>query len=152
MATAVDLLTGGPANPVSAFYPLGAPAQSGISRERRTLLRGSPLYPISLGVLAAGATNHYSLEDTPALAQALKYDHLDFIEVINNDDVDLRLTVGEDQKIYCPSGSVQKLTDKPFRNFRITNLDAAVDTTALKVEILVRREPINQDKLIRRRL
>ena len=152
MSGAVDFLTGGPASPAPLPSVLGRPARTGMTREERTRKRGSPFFPLSLGALAAGAVQHYDLEESAALAKALKYDHLDFIRVANNDVVDLLLTLGEDEQLYCPAGTMQTLREKPYRNFSITNLDAATAATAGKVRIECKRDPISQDKLLRERL
>lgn len=152
MGRGVDFLTGGPANPVSVIYPLGAPIKVGESRESRIRKRGSPYFHVSLGVLAAEKTRYYDLEETPELRGTQEYLPLDFIRLVNSDDVDLLLRLGEDNKIFCPAGTIQVSDDKSFNNFAVQNLDALTDTTDGKVRLELRRLPMDQDRLLRERL
>lgn len=102
------------------------------------LRRGSPYIPIEMPALAAGAIQTYEIESSPELAEGLEYAPLDYLQIVNHDDVDLRLTFDQKEWFLIPSGVIDSWKWKPWRRIDIKNL-GAVTTTLGKVVINVRR-------------
>lgn len=119
-----------------------------LERRRRSDQSGSPLYPLNLPVVLA--TEHLDVAVRNQWPAAQKYAPLNWMEVTNNDTVDLMVYIegqGGDQ-LYSPASSVRYLSAS-FTVFRIENLDAAVDTTLGLVVIRCQRKPIDADEAAR---
>jgi len=101
--------------------------------------RGSPYCTIELPVLAAAAIKAYHIEASAELAAWLKYAPLDYVQITNHDDVDLKLTLDQGEWFLIPSGAIETFKNKPWRRLDIENLDAAASTTLGKVIIVVKK-------------
>lgn len=119
-------------------------------REERTFMDGSPFYTYELPVLAFGEWTGV-LNITDLFPDAAKYAPLDYIEVTNNDAVDLILEV--DYRAVgtfpVPAGTIRGRVDKPLRSFRVYNADAAADTILGQVYIILQRRPTSIDRWAR---
>jgi len=110
---------------------------------------GSPLYSFWLPATAAGISVDYSLETQfPA---SKKYEPLDWIKVVNNDAVDIRLQLNGNNDVdeLIPAGTTVILSDTPIWQYRITNQDAAVATILYAIRISLQRQPLDADKVAR---
>lgn len=123
-----------------------------LHRQKRADKFGSPYCDIELPQVSAGATKEYEIENSSDLADWLKYAPLDFLEVVNNDAVDLQLTIDQQAKFYIPSGSTRTLSHRSWRRFEIKNLDSTTATTVGKVRISCQKMALTQDEALRRRL
>lgn len=123
-----------------------------LNRRKRADKYGSPYCHLQLPAIAAGVTKIYEIDTDSELAGWLKYAPLDFLEITNNDDVDLQLTFDQQQKFYIPSGSIKAFDRKYWRRFEVKNLDAATTSTLGKVVIIVQKMALTQDEMLRRRL
>jgi hypothetical protein len=117
-------------------------------REQRTFMNGSPFYTYELPILAFGAWTG-ALNVIDLFPDAEKYEPLDYIEVTNNDAVDLMLECDTRETFPVPAGTIRGRVDKPFRTFRLYNQDAAVNTIAGQVHIIVQRRPTSIDRWAR---
>lgn len=140
MPKTVDYTIGGPGFIPPLPYPKSPPGIAESSLEDRIKRFGSPYFPVNVGAIAASAEKEYSLETSADLASTFQYSPLDMIHLINNDPCDLLLTVGEDEQIYCPAGSVTKLTARPYRRFKLRNLSTTTAVTSGNVRLVLRRE------------
>lgn len=118
-------------------------------RDERIKRAGSPYYPLEPGSIAASGFVRYSVSETSALAGADKYTPLDWMEIVNNDTVDIEVWVGKEKHLVV-AGSIRVVEGSWYDQFSITNLDAASATTAGKIRITCRREPQTMDKLARK--
>lgn len=130
-------------------YMLTPQQRRRLERQQKVDQYGSPSYPLNLAALAAATRRDYAVGNLwPA---ALKYEHLDWIEVVNNDSVAILLylngTGGE--QFYTPAGTTRLVQDKAFLNFSIENLDAATATTLGLIRIKAQRKPLDADKVAR---
>jgi len=117
-------------------------------REERTFRDGSPFYTYELPVVGMGVWSGNFRVDV-LFPDARKYAPLDYLEVVNNDAVDLTLEVNDGETLPVPAGTARFRVDKPFRSFRIHNDDAAADTVATKVYIVMQRRPTSIDRWAR---
>ena len=117
-------------------------------RDERMFTEGSPIYSYELPALAA-ATWTGTLRVWNQWLDARKYEPLDYIEVTNNDSVDLLLQMDTGDPLPIPAGTVRGRIDKPFRSFTIRNEDAATATTQGKVYVVVQRRPTSIDRWAR---
>ena len=118
-------------------------------RDEKIKQTGSPFYPVAVPVIAAGAAFKYSLSESAELAGSDKYAPLDWIEIVNNDVVSIEVWVGLGKFIVLPS-TIRTIDNNWYDQFSVKNLDATTATTADKINITSRREPITWDKLARR--
>lgn len=124
-------------------------ARRKLERRRRTDLYGSPVKAFDLPVVAAGAYVEYAVRSQYPELQ--KYAPIDYIQVVNNDVVDLRVnlngTGGDSFEV--PAGTVVTQKDTAFDVYRITNLDAATDTTLTKVRVRLQKQAKDADSVLR---
>lgn len=118
-------------------------------RDEKIKKSGSPYYSISVGAIAAGITLHFSVEKSAGLAGADKYTPLDWMEIVNDDVVDIEVAVGIG-KFPVLAGTIRTIDNNWYSTFSVTNLDSSTATTAGKTKITCRREPISMDKLARK--
>jgi len=116
-------------------------------RAQRIVKHGSPYFPVSVGALAAGASEDYDL--AAIAAAAVKYDPLDAIEVTNTDSASpVRLILDQGDSFIVPASTIRAVTSHPFRHVRIRN-DGSAAIAAGAVTFLAQREPIKVDTFIR---
>jgi len=117
-------------------------------REQRTFQNGSPFYTYELPVLVA-ATWTGVLNVIDLFPDAYKYRPLDYIEVTNNDAVDLILECDHRETFPVPAGTIRGRIDRPLHYFRIYNADPAVDTVLGQVYVILQRRPTSIDRWAR---
>ncbi len=110
---------------------------------------GSPPYEYEPSALAAGASEIIT-PDT-RFPNSRTYGVLDTCVVINNDVVDLDITInGAKENYYCPAGTVTPISgDLGIRQLKVTNLDGATAITAGSVVLRLRKAPKNIDDVAR---
>lgn len=117
-------------------------------RDDRMFREGSPFYSHPLPSLAL-STWTATLWTSDLWPDSRKYEPLDYIEVTNNDAVDLLLLMDTGDSVPVPAGTVRGRVDRPFRSFRIRNEDAAAATVLGKVYIVAQRRPTSIDRWAR---
>ncbi len=118
-------------------------------RDEKIKQTGSPFYSIAVPAIAAGEIISYSLSESAELRGADKYAPLDWMEIVNEDAVKIEVRVGIGT-FPIVSGTIRTIDNNWFDQFSIKNLDATTATTAGKISITCRREPLTWDKLARR--
>lgn len=127
-------------------------SRSKITRSQRVLKEGSPKFHYDVGVLAAGANVAFDIFSQYPLAR--KYEPLDTMVIINNDNVAISVRVNSDAgDLYIvPAGAI-RIVDKgelgAVRWVRITNLDAAIAVTANRIDIDFSKSAASVDELAR---
>jgi len=101
-------------------------------------------------VIAAGVIEHFTIGTHASLAKARKYAPLDYILITNSDTVAIELQINS-QKHYIPAGVIKSLEGETYHAFAIKNLDGGAATTANKIHIVCQRQPMSQDKLVRKK-
>ena len=81
----------------------------------------------------------------------LRYYPLDFVRVTNDSPVDVELSISPTQDFKIPQGSITTITDRPITQIRLKNLDATTTIAEGKITFLFQRQPLTQDRLVRRR-
>ena len=120
-----------------------------IIREKRIQKNGSPYFNISLPLIAAdGGVAAYMANQVNA--QASKYLPLDFIELTNMSGRIISLQLDDGDTFIVPDGVIKTISDKPFRRFRVVNLDAVNDAAIDTIIIQMQRLPITMDTFIRK--
>jgi hypothetical protein len=118
-------------------------------REERIKKEGSPYYSIILPVLAAGGNTQYSIEKSTELVGADRFAPLDWVEIGNNDSVDIEVE-WSGLKMIIFAGTIREISGKWYDRFRITNLSATTATTLGSIRIACRRQPITLDRIARK--
>jgi len=120
-------------------------------RKTRIDREGSPYFDLYPASIAAGISQNYDIDQYSELAESRKYAPLDYIQVINTDSVALELRL-KSQRHYIPAGAIISLTDEAIWGFQLKNMDVATATTAGKIHIVLQRQPLSEDKAIRRKV
>jgi hypothetical protein len=118
-----------------------------IVRQARIKREGSPYYTYSVGVIAAGGS--VVLIPRDYFPGSKKYEPLDYVEVVNNDVVDLSICVNGEDTFVSPAGTIRSIEGQPLHQLRITNTDAAAATTSGKTILTLQRQPLTIDKWAR---
>lgn len=125
-------------NPVLNFDRLKAQR---IGRARR---EASPDYLWTVPVIAA--TVRTSIEIKSQFPDAGKYMPMDWVEIVNNDVVNVTLRINGLYNIYCPKGTIRQKDDTALWQLDVTNNDAAVASTLGSIVVRVRRQAVTADK------
>jgi hypothetical protein len=118
-------------------------------RQERVLREGSQYFTIKLPATAAGDFVVYDIDNSTELAAARKYKPLDMIEVINNDAVDIEISLDFQDTFLIPKGTIKTITERSFFIIKIKNIGAGT-TTADKIVLTLQRMPITADQYIRK--
>ena len=118
-------------------------------RQQRVLREGSQYFSISLGVITAGDFVIYDIDNSTELKEARKYKPLDFLEVINNDAVDIQVTLDFQDTFLIPKGTIKTISERSFYILKIKNIGTG-DSTAAKIVLTLQRMPITTDQYIRK--
>jgi len=117
------------------------------TRAERIKREGSAYYTYQLQILAATAS--ISIYPDTQFPLSRKYSPLDWLEITNNDAVDVTIRVNNRDSFVCPSKTIRKVVNTPLRHITITNNDAAVATIANLVTLNLRKRPITVNDLAR---
>jgi len=119
------------------------------TRQERIKREGSEYFTWPVPATGPAATSH--IEIAHQFPRAKKYEPLDFIEVANNDVVDLTLTINGSETLPVPAATIRQVTNKAAWEIAITNNDAATTSTLNSIIVTLRREPLTIDKYVRQR-
>jgi len=117
-------------------------------RQERIKKEGSEYFPWEPPVIAPGVIT--SIEIAHEFPRARKYAPLDFIEVANNDVVDITLIINNAEELPVHSGVIRTVDNAALWQIGIRNEDAATDTTLHLIKISLRRQPVTIDDWARR--
>ena len=117
------------------------------SRLERIKRDGSEYFQFDVPALAAAAIGQY--EVSTQFPRARKYMPLDYIEVTNNDTVNLTLFLNGGITLPVPAGSVRIARKYQVWQFGIRNDDAAAAITVGLVDVVLRRMPRTMDDVAR---
>ncbi len=125
-------------------------------RQKEINIRGSPTYRyIHAGTLI---TNDFFIVDLETensqITGCSKYYPMDFLQIQNNSDEKLEIEAGASVEL-VESKTIKTLDrDKDglgYRTVKITNLSATT-TSASEISLIMKRLPLNQDEIERRKL
>lgn len=120
-----------------------------LTRLDRIRKEGSPFYTWQMPVTAATLTSQIDVNTQFPLSR--KYAPLDFLEIVNNDVVNLTLLIngaGGDA-LSVPAGTIRKVIKKAISWVGVRNDDAATATTLNLITVSLRREPLTVDDVAR---
>ncbi|MBA7581108.1 hypothetical protein ES708_23008 [subsurface metagenome] len=120
-----------------------------LTRQNRVRKEGSEYFTWYTPDTAAAAIA--TIEVAHQFPRARKYAPLDFIEVTNNDAVDLTLIINADIFLPVPAGTIRTVDNYALWQVGIRNDDAANASTLNKIIVSLRRQPITIDDWARRR-
>jgi len=126
-----------------------------LNRLQRVMREGSPKYHYDLGAIAAAAYVEFDIERY--FPRAHKYAPLDTMLVINNDAVNIGVTVNGSGGDYfiIPAGTIRTVTRDEcpaIWQIRITNLDAAAAVTVNMIDLEFSRSPEDVNSIARMEL
>lgn len=111
---------------------------------------GSPYFTWQVPVTAPSGIS--SIEISTQFPRSKKYEPLDFIEVMNNDTVDITLIINNNEYLPIPAAGSRPVIGKKLWQIGIRNDDAAANTTLNKITVSLRREPETINDWARRQL
>jgi len=117
-----------------------------VNNERlaRARIDGSPPYRYTLAALGPGADA--SIRIDKQFPASRKYAPLDYVEVINNDTLDLTVYInGSDIAYPVPAGTTREIRNA-IHEFKFHNDDAAGTTTLNKIYATFKRAPMDADR------
>jgi hypothetical protein len=119
-----------------------------VSRQDRIKREGSEYFIWLVPATAAAAISQINVgQDYP---RAKKWEPLDFIEVCNNDVVNISLIINNDIVLPVPNGTIRTVKNQAMWQIGIRNDDAAVASTLNSIVVNLRRLPITVDDWARR--
>ena len=121
-----------------------------VSRLQRVKREGSPTYRWTPAVIASGASE--VIEVGNQFPDSRKYEPLDAIEVVNNESTNnITLTINGVDSWYIPASTIRTIHGDGVAlwHLEITN-DGAANTTQGLIVVTLQKEPLTQDKWIRR--
>jgi hypothetical protein len=117
-------------------------------RQERIKKEGSEPFTWAVPVTAAGATSHIEL--ARQFPRCKKYLPLDFAEVINNDTVDLTVTIKGNVTWIAPAATIHVFSGEAYIwEIAVTNNHALNPSTLNKLYIILRRLPKTVDDYAR---
>ncbi len=120
-----------------------------LTRQDRVKKEGSEYFTWNTPATAAGGIA--TIEVAHQFPRAKKYEPLDWIEVCNNDAVDLTLIINADTFLPVPTGTIRTVDNHALWQVGIRNDDGATATSLNKIIVTLRRQPITIDDWARRR-
>lgn len=118
-------------------------------RQERVLRNGSEYFTIKPAAISAAEFVIYDIDTSSELEAARKYKPLDFLEITNNDDVDIEIQLNFADRFLVPKGCIKTIKNKAYYSLKVTN-KGTVSTTQDKVVLTLQRMPITTDEYIRR--
>ena len=116
-----------------------------LRRARRVITDGSPPYRYAVQVVAALASVEFDVGTQ--FPDSRKYEPLDWIEIYNNDAVDLTITINGTIQYKVSAGTVRQINNQALWHVRVTNDDLlAVATVADEIILTMQREAMTADK------
>jgi hypothetical protein len=112
-------------------------------RDERIKREGSEPFVHKIDTLTAGNSLMTAVENQ--FPKSRKYAPLDWLELTNNDAVDLELLINQTDSWSVPAGIIKTIADRPIHTYKVTNLDAGTDVTASKVRVTLKRQAITID-------
>jgi len=119
-------------------------------REARILKYGSEYFTISVEELTAGTFRVYDIDTTPALEVARKYKPLDFIEITNNSDLDIKVQLNFQDIFFVPHKVIKTIEGRAFYAVKVINTSLTTALNAGDVILTMQRMPITVDTYIQR--
>jgi hypothetical protein len=120
-----------------------------IVRQQRVLQYGSEYFTIKLPSISAGNFTIYDIDNSSELSAARKYKPLDYIQITNNDAVDIEVSLDFQDTFLIPKGVIKTISERSFYSFKIKNIGSGA-TTADKIVLTLQRMPITTDQYIRK--
>jgi hypothetical protein len=109
---------------------------------------GSPVYTWNVGAIPASGS--VSIDPNVSFPRSRAYAPLDSIVVINNDVVDVQLTINGKETFYIPAGAIQPVSGElGLTHLTLTNLDAGTPVSAGKIYANLQKSPKDIDDLAR---
>jgi len=106
-------------------------------RKKRLYTEGSPRYPVTISDLVAGASMLYGFENDTVIR---KYLPLNWLRIVNDSGVDLKISVGQNNPEIIKNNSIFT-NEGNFWSFIIENIGTTTATGSL-IYTHVQRKPI----------
>jgi len=119
-----------------------------LTRQERIKREGSEYFTWPVPAVAASGIG--SIEIAHQFPRAKKYEPLDWIEIVNNDTVDVRLIINNDMTLPVLAGTIRTVDNAALWTIGIENLSATTAVTLLRIIVSLRRQPLTIDQWARR--
>lgn len=118
------------------------------TRQQKIKKDGSEYFPWVVPVTAAAAIS--TIEIGNQFPRARKYLPLDWVEIQNNDVVDLTVIINGRDTLPVPAGTIREIGSHQWWQIGIRNDDAAIASTLNMIIVSLRRRPLTIDDWARR--
>ncbi len=118
-------------------------------RQERILKEGSEYFTIKLPAINAGEFEIYDIDTSTQLAAARKYKPLDFIEITNNDTIDVQVILNFQDSFVVPKSVIKTITERPIYSIKVLNIGASA-TTVDKIVLTLQRMALTTDQYVRK--
>jgi len=118
-------------------------------RQERILKEGSEFFTIKLPAINAGDFAIYDIDTSTELAAARKYKPLDFIEITNNDTIDVQVILNFQDSFVVPKSVIKTITERPIYSIKVLNIGASA-TTVDKIVLTLQRMALTTDQYVRK--
>ena len=118
-------------------------------RQKRILKEGSEFFTIKLPAINAGDFAIYDIDTSTELAAARKYKPLDFIEITNNDTIDVQVMLNFQDSFVVPKSVIKTITERPIYSIKVLNIGASA-TTVDKIVLTLQRMALTTDQYVRK--
>ena len=133
---------------MTMFYTVLQKADAiALRRKRRIALEGSPPYRYPVGAVAASAFVQFDVGTQ--FSDSRKYEPLDWVEIVNNDAVHIRVFINGNISVEVPAGVIRLVEDQALWQIRVLNLDGVNAITANAITLTLQRSPLSADKVAR---
>lgn len=119
-----------------------------LTRQDRVKKEGSEYFTWNTPATAFGAIT--TIEVAHQFPRSKKYEPLDWIEVCNNDAVDLTLIINAETFLPVPAGTIRTVDNHALWQVGIRNDDTAAASTLNRIIVSLRRQPVTIDDWARR--
>ena len=120
-----------------------------IVRQQRILQNGSEYFTIKPVSITAGDFAFYDIDSSPELSVARKYKPLDFVEITNNDIIDIEVCLNSQDTFLVPKGVIKTISERPIYTIKVKNIGSS-NSTQDKIVLTLQRMPITNDQYIRK--
>tara|TARA_Y100000310_G_scaffold195710_1_gene195740 strand:- start:240 stop:665 length:426 start_codon:yes stop_codon:yes gene_type:complete len=117
------------------------------TRQERIKKEGSEYFTWPVPATAAAARS--SINVSQQFPRSRKYAPLDWLEIVNNDVVNLTLTINGSETLPVPAGTIRVVDNKALHELGVTNNDAATTSVLNDIIVSLRRQPTTIDKWAR---
>lgn len=114
-----------------------------VTTQEKIKREGSPYYSWIVPVIAPAAVAYIEVATQFPLSR--KYQPLDWLEIVNNDAVNLLLAVNTAEILPVPAGVIRKVADMGIISVTVTNM-GIINSVLNSIVVTLQKRPLTVDK------